>query len=134
MWKPVDGVVELSADGKRATFKAATGLGLGQEYRIRFAGITDLAGKALLAETLPFSTFEPKRICPATQPSCVASVRTQPQPDTFKKIEDFAIVRKPETALVGGVPVTRLVTTLVGVTQGTNALDKIGRASCRERV
>ena len=37
-----------SADGKRATFKATTGLGLGQEYRIRFEGITDLAGKALL--------------------------------------------------------------------------------------
>ena len=125
-WKAVDGTVELSADGKRATFKATTGLGLGQEYRIRFQGITDLAGKALLAETLPFATYEPKRVCPATQPSCVASFRSQPTPDSFKRIEDFTIVRKPETVQVNGVPVQKLVTTLVGVTQGTDALDLQG--------
>jgi pimeloyl-ACP methyl ester carboxylesterase len=73
-WVRVAGQASLSADGQSLTFRADGGLPLGETFRLRLNGVTDVAGQAVLAPELRFDTFKPRKLCPAGAGSCLASI------------------------------------------------------------
>ena len=112
-WAPVASTIQITEGQTVATIVPSSALGLGQTYRIRFAGVMSSAGRPLVAQTLTFSSFTPKRICPTTS-SCDISfqVFAAGNPIPFK---DLDIVRKGSAAGTSGGAATIPLTTNLAV-------------------
>ena len=60
----VSGTVELASSNTFATFRPATPFRLGEQYLIKFDGMTDRAGNALVLDPAKFTPFDPNTTDP----------------------------------------------------------------------